>query len=361
MKRLFLLLTMIVLISTMALVACGEEATEPEPTPAPEPTPEPAEVIELKFTSWVPPKSLAGVMMDTWIERIHDQIGDRVNITAYHGGTLGSSEDHYDMIINRIADLGQGGGGPTMWRSLVSNLPFIYDSAEQAGWVHWQLMEKYTMDTEGKDVKYLFLMPVAPDNLLNNGKQVRTLEDLKNMKLATGSDTGLETMKALGAASTFIPAPDMYSALERGLVDGLASNWEKAFIFKEHEVTKYRTGGCNMWVNVMAVYMNWDAWNELPADIQQVFDATGGFDYSVENGANFDGTDLHFLDIIKEYDAGVGNPEPYNITPEERERWKEATQSVRDDWLSDMENEGLPGQEIMDFVLAKVKEYNESR
>jgi len=367
MRKSFIVLYTCLLMGTLLLAGCGESTPETTPAPSasptqsPEPTQEPpAEVIELKLSSWVPPASLAGVMMDTWIERIHEKAGDKVHITAYHGATLGANEDHYDMVINRIADIVHAGGGPTMWRSRVSNLPFIYDSAEQAGWVHWQLLEKYCMDSEYKDVKILFLMPVAPDNLLYNGDPIRTMEDMKNVKLATGADTGLDTMAALGAASTYIAAPDMYSALERGLVDGLASNWEKAFIFKEFEVTKCRTSA-NLWVNIMPVLMNMDAWNELPPDVQQVFEETGGLDYSVENGALMDSTDHHFLEVIQEHDKELGNPETIFITPDERARWRDATQSVRDEWLADAEEEGVPAQEIMDFVLQKAEEFISSR
>jgi len=300
----------------------------------------------------------AAAIIDPWIEEIHNKTGGRVKITVYHASSLGAQEDHYQMVVNRQADIVLSGGqAGIMQRNNVSALPFLYNSAEEAGWVHWKLMEKYMMDTDLKDVKPLWLIPVAPDNLCNNKKQVKNMEDLKGMKLATGQDIGLDTLEALGATPTYIASGEMYTALERGLVDGLATNWEKAFVFKEYEVTKYRTGGINMWVNVMPMYMNKSAWNELPADIQKIFDEISGIGFSQQCGAIFDEEDQKFRGIIAEHDKEVGNPPFYDISPEERARWIEVTESVRENWVEENEAKGIPARAMLEDAYAFAEEF----
>ncbi len=358
MKKLIAVLFIIILLSSTILGGCGTKtettttATSTQPAAS-----QPAQIIELKLSSWVPPQSMVGQMIDTWIGKVHELVGDKIKITHYAGGTLGANEDHYNMVVEGMADIGLAGGGPTKWATRASGLPFLFDSAEQAGWVTWKLIEEKCMNLEYKDLKPLFLVPVALDNLAYNKKPVRTMEDLKGMKLATGSDIGLESLKALGATETYIPAPDMYTALERGLIDGLATNWEKSVAFKECEVTRYRTDGIKFWCNAMIIYMNWDSWNKLPKDVQDAITSVSGLAISREYGRQMDENDQKFRGIVSEMDSGAGKDAFIDISPAERERWKEATRSVWDSYVDDANAEGIPGQEIVDYLVQKAEEY----
>ena len=63
------------------------------------------------------------------------------------------------------------------------------------------------------------------------------------------------------------------------------------------------------------------------------------------------------IEAIKEYDQKAGNPEFYSFPEEERARWKEAVQPVYANWVSEMAALGLPGQEVLEYARARVKEY----
>jgi TRAP-type transport system periplasmic protein len=353
-KKLLFLVMVIVVLGSLFFTGCNGTKTTTTTSSAPTTSAPPAAVIELKLSSWVPPQSMVGVMIDTWIERVHKLVGDKVHITHYPSGTLGANEDHYNLVVDGMADIALAGGGPTKWATRASGLPFLFDSAEQGGWVTWQLIEEKAMKLDWKDVKPLFVIPVALDNLAYSGHPIRTMADMKGMKLATGSDIGLESLKALGATDTYIPAPDMYTALERGLIDGLATNWEKAFVFKEFEVTKYRTDKIGFWLNAMIIYMNYDSWNKLPKDVQDAINSVSGLAISREYGKMMDDNDQKFRGIISGADAGAGKDAFYEITPDERAKWKTATRSVWDSYVEDADKEGIPGQEIVDYLLAKI-------
>ena len=222
--------------------------------------------------------------------------------------------------------------------------------------MHHQMMEKYALDTELKDVKLLWFIPVAPGQLITTTKHVRTLEDLKGMKLAVSAGPEVTVFTALGVAPVYLPVPEVYTSLERGLADGAIDNWEKAFVFKTYEVTKYRTA-IDIWVPEMPMLMNLDVWNRLPPDIQEVIDETTGFQFTVRCGAIFDEVDAMFRGIIAEYDREVGNPEIYDLPAEERARWVEATAPVYEEWAKDMEAKGVPGEEILDYIYSLLKQY----
>ena len=283
-------------------------------------------------------------MIPPWCELIKERTGGRVTITEYHGGTLGALSDHYQMVLDRLADIVVSGGTEGIHvQSIVSALPFMYDSAEMAGVVHHQLALKYLANTELKDVKILFFIPSAPDRICSNIRLIKTMADLKGQKIATGQDIGLQTVKAIGATPTFLPPTEIYTALERGLIDGECANWEKYLVFGDLEVTKYHTSVA-LWVNVMPVYMNWEAFNSLPPDIQQIFDETTGVAKTRSCGKIFDDNDLESRAIVQEFLDGIGSPPIYDLPADETARWAEAALVVHDDWVKDLEGKGLGDQ-----------------
>lgn len=357
-KRLCLLSLIVVVLGALILSSCAKEEPSTSPAPVPEPAPAVEKPIELKLSTWVPPKSLAAELIDAWIEEVKEATGGKVNITHYASASLGAQQDHYNMVLSRQADIVLSGGTEGIHlRSEFVTLPFLFNTTQEAGYVQWKVAQKYMVDTELKDVKYLYSIPVALDNIAVNKQQIKSLEDMKGLKITTGGDIATKALEALGATPVFLPPPDMYTAIERGMVDGLAGNWEKLFIFKEYEVTKYRTGNINAWAMVMPIYMNLDAWNSIPSDLQEVIDGLSGLERSQHNGAIMDDTDRMFRGMIEEYDKEVGNPPFYDLTNEERDRWIAITESVRQDWVKDKEAKGIPAQEILDMTYALVKEY----
>ncbi|MBN1191963.1 MAG: TRAP transporter substrate-binding protein DctP [Dehalococcoidales bacterium] len=366
MKKIFISGLIMILLCAFILSGCSastssspssSQSSSSPVAPATTAAPADSKVIELKLSSWVPPKSLIGEMIDAWIERVHERAGDQVHITHYASSTMGAVEDHNNMVINRVADIVQPGGGFNEKLDNVLALPFLFENAKQTGYVQWKMIEKFHGDYELKAAKPLFLMPVSAYNLICNRHEVRELADLKGLKIATIS-SGIDPLKVMGGSPVSISPTESYTAIERNLVDGMLCNWEQAFIFKEYEVTKYRTGNINIFGAPNQIVINWDAWNELPPDVQQVFEETGGLAYSLENGEIFDQTDIKFRDMIAEYDVKVGNPPRYDISNEERARWKEACMPIYDDWVKDATESGLPGQEILDFVNATIEEFN---
>ena len=90
--------------------------------------------IELKFSSWV---GIAhghhtGVMVP-WAKMIEEKSGGRLKVTIYPGSTLGKPADHYDMVVNGIADIAFIAPGYTPGRFpliSVTELPMLFKSAK---------------------------------------------------------------------------------------------------------------------------------------------------------------------------------------------------------------------------------------
>ena len=89
------------------------------------------------------------------------------------------------------------------------------------------------------DVKVLYLHAHGP-GLLHTKTPVRTLEDLKGMKIrATGTTAKIVT--ALGATPVAMPMSDSYDAISRGVAQGIVCPVESLQGWKLGEVIKYTT------------------------------------------------------------------------------------------------------------------------
>jgi len=83
---------------------------------------------------------------------------------------------------------------------------------------------------------------------------------------------GGEILKRMGAATVIISGGELYEAMQRGTIEAfeystLASNWNMNF----QEVAKYVIiSPSRAPSDPQCVYVNTDAWNELPEDLKQL-------------------------------------------------------------------------------------------
>ncbi len=97
-------------------------------------------------------------------------------------------------------------------------------------------------------------------------KPIKTLKDLKGMKIRC-SPTHIDFIKKLGAQPLVIPPPDVYTALERGVVDGYV--WVAGLIddWGWQEVTKYIVNA-PFYTAANLVLVNKNKWDGLPKHLQ---------------------------------------------------------------------------------------------
>jgi TRAP-type C4-dicarboxylate transport system substrate-binding protein len=110
-------------------------------------------------------------------------------------------------------------------------------------------------------------------------------------------------------------------------------------------------------MDVFMLVMNRDAFNKLPADIQQIFNENSTPQISRKYAAAHLELEPGGKGAIAGSDKKAGNPPIYVLPTEELERWKEAVKPVVGEWAAEMEAEGLPGQAMIDDAASLVKKY----
>ena len=78
-------------------------------------------------------------------------------------------------------------------------------------------------------------------SLMAKSKPLRTMEDIKGMKIRTPSAAQTAQLEALGATPIDMPAPAIYNNLDRGVIDATMIPMSAALDFKLIEVARYYT------------------------------------------------------------------------------------------------------------------------
>jgi TRAP-type C4-dicarboxylate transport system substrate-binding protein len=317
----------IFLLATLLLPAC----TEPE------------EDIEIRISGAMPPGHPISASVLNWIDKLEAATDGRVTVTFYEGGTFGEAEELYDYALDGIveavymAEFWSGGRLPIVQG--LNNLPFNIKGIGDIAAIDNALYEAGLLEELDK-FKLLYFAPAAALSFFTKEK-INTMEDLAGMKLRA-SGTAADAVALLGATPVNAPGTEEYMMLERGTLDGNITGSDNVIARSLYEVINY--GNTNVFGGGGFVFiMNKDFWNSLPSDIQKTID-----DINVEVAQQ------HLVDQQAAIDQAWVDLEQYitvyTLPESEMDRWRAAVSPITDQWIADMEAQGIPGQEAYDLM-----------
>ncbi len=234
--------------------------------------PQDAAAAEVKWkmaTSWG-----GGPLMDigakAFAEKVAFLTDGRVEIQVFPGGQLGSALKVSETVRNGVAEVGHTWMGYD-WGQDKTTVVFggFAGSMDSERMLHW-LYEAGGLDMwrQFRDEKFgVVSMPCfirTAEAFLHSRKAVRSLDDLKGLKLRTAG-AWLEISKNLGAAPVTMPGAEVYTSLERGAIDAtewgtLYENISPGF----NKIAKYVIiPGVHQPVAPFEILFNKEAWNGL--------------------------------------------------------------------------------------------------
>jgi TRAP-type C4-dicarboxylate transport system substrate-binding protein len=290
-----------------------------------------------------------------WVKQVEKATNGRVKIQIYPSETLAKGKQNWMAAKSGICDMSWNvmsyypGMAPYSDVVLLPGLPFR--TGEKGSEVIWKLFEKFPeLSGQFAENKVLILYTSTPFILMTAKKQVKTLEDLRGMKIRTVGGPPVEQMKALGGYPILLPMPDVYIAMQKGTIDGLEAAYEPIPGFRLYEVAKYITEG-PFSPSLFGVVMNKKKWDSLPKDIQDAIMSVSGL-----QGSEFFG--LNFFDSAKEpikkmIEEGKYDMKIYTLPEAERAKWVDVgCKPIWDAWVKDMESKGYTkAREILDAAI----------
>jgi len=283
--------------------------------------------------------------MERWAKEVRERTKGKVEVKTFPGGTLLGAKNMYDGVLKGVADIGCLATAYQPGRFVffeVMDLPFLFKSGAEASVAMWDLFDKEKPKTLD-EVKVLTAFTCATASIMSQ-KPVRNLADLQDLKLRAAG-TGVDIMKALGAAPEGMPMSQVPEALQKGVVQGLVSSLEVLKDMKFAEYCKHVTY-TDLWVVPFVVVMNKKKWDSLPADVKKVFD-----DLRREQ-AKWTGeyVDKHADDAVA-WAKKEQNVEFITLPKEELDKWKAKVGNVQNQFFERAKAAGLDGKKILDDVM----------
>jgi TRAP-type C4-dicarboxylate transport system substrate-binding protein len=116
--------------------------------------------------------------------------------------------------------------------------------------------------------------------------------------------------------------------------------------WKWGEVVKFTTEDWGAaYSSGMFVVMNKDKWNALPPDIQQIIEKINE-EYAEKQGKLWDEIDK----AGRDYTMGRGN-KVISLSQDENGKWTKAVKPILDEYVKNMKDKGMPGEEALKFCL----------
>jgi TRAP-type transport system periplasmic protein len=304
-----------------------------------------ADAITLTYANFPPAPTFPCVQMERWAKEVRERTKGKVEVKTFPGGTLLGPKNMYDGVVKGVADIGCLATAYQPGRFVffeVMDLPFLFKSGAEASLAMWDLYEK-DKPKSLDEVKVLTAFTCATASIMAQ-KPVRNLADLQDLKLRAAG-TGVDIMKALGAAPEGMPMSQVPESLQKGVVQGLVSSLEVLKDMKFAEYCKFVTY-TDLWVVPFVVVMNKKKWDALPADVKKVFD-----DLSREQ-AKWTGeyVDKHADDAV-EWAKKDENVQFITLPKEELDKWKAKVENVQNQYFDRAKAAGLDGKKILDDVI----------
>lgn len=310
--------------------------------------------VELKWGHFVPTShAMHAEVIEPWAKELEKATEGRVKITIFPGATLAKPADLYDSTVTGIADFVYTLPAYSPGKMPLSEgpeLPFLFGSAKHVTETLYGLWEKFPeFRKEYGEVKMCWLWAGDPGQLFTK-KPVRTMADLKGMKIRVHGPATKDLASAFGASPITSPVGEQYEMLKRGVIDGVFTPWSASLHFRLYEVTSHVTI-MNAYVPIMVSVMNKETFEKLSPKDKKTLDDMLGKNVAIKGATIYDDLALKSIDTHKK--AGI---QVYELPSAELEKWRIAADPLYKAWATKMEGKGLPGKRFFDEMIKISKE-----
>lgn len=237
-------------------------------------------------TSWPAHFPIMGIGVERFAKRVKDASGSSLEIKLYPKNTLVPALAVFDAASSGQIDAFHS--GPYYWKgknsafSLFSGVPFGFTAEEISSWMLFgnglalwrELYANYN----------LYPLLGGNTNIQMGGwfrKPIRSIEDMQGLKMRIPG-LGGEVFAKMGVNPILLPAGEIYTSLERGVID--ATEWVgPALDIKMgfYKVAPYYYSGWHEPGSILELTFNKHAWDKLGSEHQAIIEAA-----SAEMNAN---------------------------------------------------------------------------
>lgn len=365
MKKAHWIVALIVVMSLMGMVlaGCGGTTTttaasttsgtgEQSTTTGSETSTTVGQPVELSMAFFASDTSFPAKASHWWIDELEKATNGQVKVKFFPGGTLLTSQNMFDGVLQGVADIGVGGATYEPGRFpliSINDLPGLYVTAKQASASIYDVLMANQDIAELKDYHLVTTFTMEPGYLMTI-KKYETLESLKGAEIRTPG--GPKVLEALGAVGVGMPQSEVAQALQTNVIQGVYSSREVLYDFKYAEKCKYIIDYPLGQVTFLAV-MTKDKYNSLPDNVKKAIDDLSK-PFSEKAAEIMDTTAVEAL----EWGIAEQGMEVVKLSDAEKAKFDAALSPLRETWLAEIAAKGLPAEDFykqLEQAAAKYK------
>lgn len=284
----------------------------------------------LKFKEYVEKES--GARLDVKILPNGQFGGDKASIEGVELGTIHMSLPAVSVLTSYDERFG------------LLDMPFLFKS-EKAIFdsLDNELGALYNEILDSKGFHNLGYNYNGPRSISNNTRPINEPDDLKGVRVRVMENpVFIDMFKALGANPTPMAFGEIFTGLQQGTVSGQENAPSLVYASRFYEVQKYYSLTSHTY-SMMAILMNKEHFNKLPADIQKIL-KDGADTWLIKHQRELESSET--ADYVKR--LGEKGMQVNEISPENKIKFVEAVQPVY------TKNEPKIGKDLFELI----KKYN---
>ena len=319
-----------------------------------------AQTVTLKFHTFMAPQSnVFRDMHGGWMDKVEKESGGRIKFERFPAMQLGGTPAQlYDQAKDGVVDVvwTLPGNTPGRFPRIEAfELPFMMTNAEATSKAYWEYVQTFAKD-EFKDVHLIAVNVHGPGMFHSREKQIKSMADLKGMKVRGPTRQVTKLLASLGATPVGMPLPQIPDAMSKGVIDAAVIPWEVVPSVKVEELSKFHTEfdpklpALYTTTFVMAMYKA--KYDSLPADLKKVIDANSGLETSGWLGKVQQGNDP------KGRAAAEARKTPIlTLGQADYDAFRKAADQVDDEWVKEMNGKGFNGKQLLDGAKGLIVKY----
>jgi len=281
--------------------------------------------------------------------RFNERVKGQYKIQVFPGESLARIPEYFDAVrvgAIEMADIAWGiyaGHDPRL--SLIET-PFLFNNIEAGMAAAKRLLPLHDKILQERfNAKALGLIHFSGIEFLSL-EPIKKIEDLKGMMIGAISPAMANMIQELGASPVTVMWTDLYTSLQKGVIDGTANGThgsiENGLLDVCSDVTYFF--GAAAWNGYT---INLDLWKSMPENVREILleETEKAVDWMHNKFLEYEVSDMEtFIKRGKNI---------HIISSDERERWRKKLLPYQEKQLSSMGEFGLKVKEIADDVNSK--------
>jgi TRAP-type transport system periplasmic protein len=285
-------------------------------------------------------------------EQLEKETAGKVTLDINSAGVFGKAGENYDLLLNRVVDVCCFAPAFSPGRfpmASVGDLPLWVQDIRQTSKLFRELAKKGYFDADFKDVVLVGLHGNQPYYFGWRDKPVLTLAEFKGKKIRAPGGLYPKMVEAIGASAVSLPAGEVYTAMEKGIVDGAFLNGSMLHDYQLPEIMKYITmPRCSTFLMGMA--FNKQSWANLPKEVKAIIEKVS-FEKMVD--AAVDAQLEADVQGEKLFDTKGGKRT--ELSAADVKKMKELYAPIFAGWTKNLEAKGLPAKKLLDDTYSILK------